>query len=463
MILSNLLRKSHIAECLWIPLKLLSLLEVDRLKKSLTIYKKYDGTEIKLFKVNDAFIGVPIHHFKLPKGIPDSRTAGAIIKFEFTSPYRKGQPEAVCQFREYWLSGGTGFIIEAVPGWGKTCVCIKLMSIVGRTSLVIVPRSNLVKQWVSRLIEHSTLKRSEIGIAMGGVVEYINKKVVVGLVHTVSKDRFMYDDNFKNYFGMIVFDEVDRSVPPQTFSTVASMFPARIRIGVSAILSRKDGLDVIFKKHIGQHYIKADDEGTTLKPKVIIHNYNTSSGEVPKYLQKLQRRGVLLSRLAENNNRNGKICGYVKLIYNSGRQCLVISDRIKQLQSIKRFLVSTGGIPDSEIGFYVRQLYSDNGDSKKTVTESERKRVTQDCKIILATYGMMSLGTDIVSLAGLIMATPQSEVKQTIGRIVRKMKGKQQPVIVDIVDSAYPDAVGWGHARQRYYAQENLLVKHKGQ
>lgn len=451
-------KNNELRELLWIPLDLLAVGKLELLMKSLTFKKKYHDESVELFQVDTdrGVIGIPVHHFRSFTNYVDKREVGKDIDFQFTSHYRQGQEDVVNKFIDLYDRGKTGFIIEAVPGWGKTCVCIKLISIVNKTTLVIVPRSNLVKQWVSRLIEHSSLKRSEIGIAMDGKVDYRGKKVVVGLVHTVSMDRF--GDIFKNYFGMIVYDEVDRSVPPQTFCTVASMFPARVRLGVSATLERNDGLDVVFQKHIGQTSIKADDSGGTLKPKVIIHEFTKTSGDVPYYLGKLQRRGVLLSRLSENMERSKMIARYAKLIYKSKRQCLVISDRVRQLQYLKAILVDAG-IPSKEIGFYVRQLYVDGSGAKKSVKDSERQRVAKECRIVLATYGMMSLGTDIVSLAGLVMATPQSEVKQTIGRIVREMKGKKQPVIVDVVDKSYSDAVDWAYSRKRYYKSEDLALK----
>lgn len=40
--------------------------------------------------------------------------------------------------------------------------------------------------------------------------------MVIGLVHSLVRGR--YGDDFRSSFGILVFDEVDRSVPPATFA-----------------------------------------------------------------------------------------------------------------------------------------------------------------------------------------------------------------------------------------------------
>lgn len=350
----------------------------------------------------------------------------------------------------FTLSGDGLYLLSDFTVTHNTTVAIRMLSILGQRTLVVVPRSNLVKQWRERLLQFSNLKPDEIGWVEGGKGEWRDKKVVVGLVHSLVLDR--YGADFRKAFGCIVFDEVDRSVPPATFSTVAALYPARYRIAMSATLKRQDGMEVVFYKHVGQVLLNGMDEGR-MKPKILMHFYSQTSGYVHAGSNRMNRRGMLISRLASNPSRTHVIGRYAELIWKSGRRCLVLSDRKKQLVAIRQWLVCNG-IPDKEIGYYVRNLFGN-----KPISEAERRRVASACKIILGTFGMIALGTDIPDLAGLIYATPQSETEQSKGRIERALAKKKEPVIVDIVDTYYNDCIRWAQKRQRHYRSQGLEVK----
>ena len=60
-------------------------------------------------------------------------------------------------------------------------------------------------------------------------------------------------------------------------------------------------------------------------------------------------------------------------------------------------------------------------------------KLTESKKIILATYAMAEEALDIKTLTSLLMATPKSDVRQAVGRILRKKKSNA--VVYDIVDS----------------------------
>ena len=443
----------------FLPKKELKNLEQARQK--LTVTSTYDeNNQVELFRDLPGVFGVPLYYFKnlSAKKISDLRIEGSKIQYNFTSTLRPNQSTIFKQFKRYLTSGNTGFILNCKPGWGKTTCLIKMIQELQRSALVVVPRSNLVDQWVQRFLDHTDLPKSRIGWVNGKQVKVEGVSVIIGLVHSLARYQ---NESFSQMFGTIVFDEVDRSVPPVTFAPVVEMFPARYRIGASATINRRDGMNAIFDYHIGQCYLYGKDEGRMI-PKVLIHHYEETSGYVHPTSQKLNRRGMLLSRLSENRKRNYLILKYLKMIYNSDRRCIVISDRVAQLNRLMHMANDHYGIPFEEMGFYVRQVPTDIlGNKKRTMKKSELDRVASDCKILFASYGMMSIGTDIPDLAGLIYATPQSDIEQTKGRIERMCDGKSQPVIVDIIDTAYPDAIIWGKQRERQYRFANLEIKYK--
>lgn len=430
---------------------------VEALRRELTICSKFGGDAVPLYDDRHPdFFGLPVFYDSGNGGarVADRRVVTPSINLKFTSTLWPGQPEILEKFTSRVHSGMSGFILEAKPGFGKTVTVIAMLSVLQQRTLVVVPRSNLIRQWVERLKEHSNLTTADIGWVEGGRADWQNKKVVVGLVHSVVLDR--YGKDFRKYFGCVVFDEVDRSVPPATFASAVSMFPAKYRIGASATVKRQDGLDVVFRLHIGQSWLRGDD-ANRMAPKVVIRNYRRTSGPIPSYLTEIvQRRGTLLSLLAKNEDRNRVLAGAIKELVETGRRCLVLSDRIQQLISLKNILLSMDPkreyLKDSDIGFYVRSL------PWKTMTPKDLSKVAQHCKVLLGTYGMIALGTDIPSLAGLIYATPQSQIEQSKGRIERLLVGKQQPVIVDVVDTEYAETVRWGQFRFREYQRQGLEV-----
>ena len=77
----------------------------------------------------------------------------------------------------------------------------------------------------------------------------------------------------------------------------------------------------------------------------------------------------------------------------------------------------------STVGYYV------GGMKQKDLKLSEDKQV------IIATYAMAEEALDIKTLTSLIMVTPKSDVRQAVGRILRKKQSNA--VVYDIVGYAW--------------------------
>ncbi len=82
--------------------------------------------------------------------------------------------------------------------------------------------------------------------------------------------------------------------------------------------------------------------------------------------------------------------------------------------------------------------------------ESESKR------IILATYAMASEGLDIKTLTSLVLATPKSDVCQSVGRILRSKH--ESPLVIDIIDDN-PALMNQYHKRVTYYSSKNYDIQ----
>jgi superfamily II DNA or RNA helicase len=435
---------------------------ISRLKNDLTITSKFaDGPVITLYQERGDFLGVP-RHFLNATDAEDRRVDGDLANLQVISACVKGQRELLDMFIDRHRDGNTGFLVSAPTGTGKTFLALKMLEHLNRTALVVVSKTDLLDQWVEEILKHTNFAREDIGIGLLGSVNWSGKKIVVSLVHTLAKDR--WGAAFRNNFGVVVFDEVDRSVPPSTFNSVACMFPARYRIGMSATLTRPDGLDKIIEYHIGQTTLTMD-HGKKMKSKVLIVPYiSLYPIKYYKNATTMAKRSLFLKAIESDISRNMLVARYAWKFYQvPDRRVVIMSDRTKQLVNIKEILCGRYSIPAQDIGYYTQSLLIGFDKIKrknisKSVPQEERDRAAESCRIILATYGMMGVGTNIPSLSGLIIASPHSSIVQAVGRIERFLAGKAQPIVVDIVDTNEDMAIGWHQMRLKEYKKQDLDI-----
>lgn len=96
------------------------------------------------------------------------------------------------------------------------------------------------------------------------------------------------------------------------------------------------------------------------------------------------------------------------------------------------------------------------GQTKESVLKESLK-----CRIIVGTYSMIAEGFDCKSLDTLIMLTPKVDIKQIVGRILRKQASERtiKPLIIDISDefSSFPKKT---EKRIRYYSVREYDIKY---
>ena len=436
----------------FVPIK--EVRNLERVKEELTVTSKYDiNKRVALYVDNNEWFGFPKYHFKDPKSMggqyTDLQSDGSPIHFNHNVKLWDYQQKAIDEFNTLRDHGVTGVFLGAKPGAGKTTMGIQMIKLLGCTALVVVPKKDLIYQWKDRFLKDTDLKEEDIGILMAGKKEWRNKKVVIGTVHTIAADKL--GEEFRNYFGVTLYDESDNTIPPTTFSPAASMMYGRFRIGMTASKTRADGMESIVREHVSQAEINCVASNTMTGVAIMVM-YNGNSGEVPYHVQGLPKLGMLNSMLAVNQERNELVARYARMCYDEDRGTLIISNRKQQLKDIRDILIR-GGVLEREIGYYCASM------DGKTFKKQELKQVADNCRIILGTYGMIGRGTDIPRLSALVLATPQVDLRQVKGRIERAMPGKQQPVVIDIVDSYYFMLHNAGNARVQQYRETNMEVR----
>jgi len=366
----------------------------------------------------------------------DARTRGRPFTAKSLVKPRSDDQERVLREAGELVDAGRSFVLRAGTGFGKTAVALDLIARAGRQALVVVPKEDLLEQWIEEARKFLGLRRSDVGIIRQNTFQP-DRPVVVAMIHSLSRDG-RYPPAFRSNFGVVVWDECHR-VPAPTFAGTATMFPALVRIGMTATPERFDGREVLTKAHVGP----VEVESTTVKVPPRVALYETP-WKLPRrkdgqpWYHEAGKCGHVLTHLSQHGGRNRLIARVLERAYRSGRRTVVFSDRVDHLDLL-RSMVRRAGAPEEDTALYV------HGISKAQRRDYLRR------PLIFATYAMMDTGTNAPWLDCCVLATPRSNVEQAVGRVQRELEGKPQPVVVDFLDDASPVFAGYARKRIRTY------------
>ena len=127
--------------------------------------------------------------------------------------------------------------------------------------------------------------------------------------------------------------------------------------------------------------------------------------------------------------------------YPGQNQIIVLAQYRSVLKELYKRIQATGL---TTVGYYVGGMKQEELDISKTK------------QILLATYSMASEGLDVATLSTLVFATPRTDIKQSVGRILRQ-KHERNPIVVDVVDSHKTFKNQWSK-RRVYYKQNSYVI-----
>ena len=282
----------------------------------------------------------------------------------------------------------------------------------------------------------------------------------------VCPEGFVYNfevDGTHTYFANGILAHNCHRLAAETFSDSGCVFPAKIRLGLSATPERSDGKESLIEAHIGPVKIIAD--GDPLKFKVLRYKSNWECPRVPvreggktRYVRikhSAGKCGHITNMIAGFRQDHEVVAGWVKKAYAKDRYTVVFSDRIAHLQKLMD-ACRHAGVPGKDMGLYVAATEVDG--KKKTMTRAQ-KEVSSGKRVIFASWGAMKEGTNLPWLDTCIFATPRSDVKQAVGRILREYEGKKFPTVFDLVHNDSGVFRGYADKRLSYYADKKAVVK----
>ena len=432
----------------------------EKLREKYTFEGNFGGT-VECFKVlGDGMIAVPrTHTTSIHDEIP-SFDLGTPVNFDVSfTPRSKDQARVVEECRAF-AKNGVSFIAQAPTGFGKTVIGVLTAAAVGRRFCILVNKDDLVDQWMKTLKEILNLQPGEVSIWRGNHLPHPDSKVVIALIQSVMKGTDRYPQSCYEGFGTVVCDEVHR-MGADVFSQCMWLFPSKLRFGVSATPTRKDGKEKVFFWHIGQILVSAKME--TLVPKILV---TPTKWKVPRILYKNGKVGPvfhtygmisgIMESLTTDWDRNRLIAGLVVQAYEKGRNTIIFSDQVEHLKLIAKQLTELGA-PEDKIGWYVGTPSDVYKSAPKFQKEERASHKTKP--LLLATYKMASEATDIPWLDTCILATPKSDVIQAVGRIHREYENKKEPVVFDLQDNASKVLSQYGKSRMKWYSELKCVVK----
>ncbi len=401
-----------------------------KLERKFTFESRF-GDRVELFSNLDGHIFLP--RAACPVSDDDRRLDGSRIHIEsYVVPRSPEQTRVIHECHKY-LYDGQSFIFQARTGFGKTVIACDLISKIGRKTLVILPKEDLLAQWSKLLLKLTDLTPDRIGLIRQDTCDIKGKDVVLGMLHSLAIEN-RYPEEIRNEFGLVIWDEVHR-LGAETFSRTASMFPAKLRLGMSATPRRKDGKDRVFLSHIGGVLVRS--EAVPMIPKVFVYHSSWKCPPIPHEPGKVMH---ILTRMANDPIRNQLLSQLIKHCWDKQRNLVVFSELRAHLETLKIMSLQQG-VPEEDIGFYVGGM------------KEEERNKSIGKPVVLATYRMVSEGTDVEWWDTCLLATPRSDVEQIIGRVLREYPDKPVPVVLDVVDkSSHVFGLYW-RVRARLYSR----------
>ncbi len=283
------------------------------------------------------------------------------------------------------------------------------------------------------------------------VIDKLEEPADKGMVYDLEVDRF---HNFvctdaHGSVGVVVHN--CHRTGAEVFSRVYRKINTRYSLGLSATVNRKDGLTKVFKWHIGDIVYKGAKRKDTVQVRVV--DYKHASPEYSKeWLMFTGKPNTsrMINNICDFLPRTAFIVDMLKgvLAKEPERKVLILSDRRKHLETFHELLDAEG----IENGFYY------GGMKPADLKVSEGKQV------LLATFAFCAEGLDVARLDTLVLASPKSDVVQSVGRILREKEQNRLhvPLIIDIVDnfSMFPCQA---KKRLKYYKGQKYALGRGGE
>ncbi len=416
-----------------IPLAALSRESVAKIAKALTLRLPDKGSygfgtggpeTMRVYKVVGDYLCVPrnwpaVKDFEQRGEVLDQRSYGGSLDLTFKGVYRDGQKEFVSTLLEGLREDDRGVIGQAGCGFGKTVCATAAIAELGVTTLFVVHKEKLMKQFIEACEKFLNYTP---GVIRTGTCDFRGKKICVGMIQSLHQKD--YDPEPYRPFGLVMVDECHRVAAP-TFSAAIERFHARYRVGLTATPRRGDRMEDIFFWHLGE--VAAVGRGQFLDCKVTVVQWDPALKYGQWHYRGRPHLSRLITALSKEEARTNMLVRLIVKATRAGRKSLILSDRCDHLATMCARVLKIFRLAGESytVGVFVA------GASKKA---QQRRDHALHADVMGGTWAMASEGLDVPERDTVFFATPKADVEQASGRIRRLYEGKKPPMIVDIDD-----------------------------
>ena len=330
-------------------------------------------------------------------------------------------------------------VLCAPTAFGKTVTAAAIIARRGVNTLVLVHRTELLKQWQARLAAFLDAGKDVIGV-IGGGKNKPTGQIDIAVMQSLSRQGEV-DARVENY-GQVIVDECHH-VGAASFDAILRRAKAKYVVGLTATPIRRDGQQPIIFMQCGPIRHKA------AQPLDAPHDLAVTPQFIDSPIALLQEAGIqdVFRHLAQDAARTAAIASAITDAFRQGRKVLALTERTEHIDAILTALA------DQIPGPFV--LHGRMSKKQRAALIAELDALSPDApRVLLATGKLVGEGFDHPPLDTLVLAMPVSwkgTLAQYAGRLHREHASKTDVRIIDFVDTGHPALLRMWDKRQRGY------------
>jgi len=373
----------------------------------------------------DYGIGIDLH---------DERFSGESIEINFIGTLRRDQEAAVAALLDHDAG-----VLSAPTAFGKTVTAAAIIARRGVNTLVLVHRTELLRQWQERLAAFLGAGKAMIGVIGGGKAKPTGKidiAVMQSLVRQAEVDPLV-----ENY-GQVIVDECHH-IGAASFDAILRRAKAKYVLGLTATPIRRDGQQPIIFMQCGPIRHRA------ARPAEAPHDLSVKPNFFESAIELAHDAGIqdVFRHLAQNQVRTGAIADAITEAFRQGRKVLVLTERTEHIDAILSAVAEEIPFP-----FVLHGRMSKK--QRSTLIAALNALPPDAPRVLLATGKLVGEGFDHPPLDTLVLAMPVSwkgTLQQYAGRLHRDHADKDNVRVIDFVDTGHPALLRMWDKRQRGY------------
>ncbi len=366
--------------------------------------------------------------------VRDERFTGQPAELNFVGVLRADQERAVAEVMAHDFG-----VLCAPTAFGKTVTAAAVISRRAANTLILVHRTELLKQWQERLQSFLSVGKGVVGTIGGGKARPTG---VIDIAVMQSLSRQGEVNPLVENYGQVIIDECHH-IGAVSFEAILKQIKARYVLGLTATPIRRDGQQAIIFMQCGPIRHQATRaESAPHDLEVIPRACNRIIAMAPE-----ARIQDVFRHLAEDVTRTEAIADEVEKAFSQGRKVLVLTERIEHVEAIGQALEARA-LP-------VVSLHGRMSKKSRSGLIAQLEAMPPDApRVLLATGKLVGEGFDHPPLDTLILAMPISwkgNLQQYAGRLHREHATKTDVRIIDFIDTGHPALLRMWDKRQRGY------------